>query len=108
MKDNPQPVETWHPRWKVVQRGTQFFVTCHPEGLFGWRMKEFDARQLVDDFLNPLEEADHNAAAVVANDDALASARSQAEETDDQVPPNSPAPLPGTSAQAGRTPRTRL
>ncbi len=52
--------------------------------------------------------ADRIHLAVVANDDALASARSQAEETDDQVPPNSPAPLPGTSAQAGRTPRTRL
>ncbi len=39
---------------------------------------------------------------------ALVSARSQAGETDDQVPPNSPEPLPGTSAQAGRTPRTRL
>ncbi len=39
---------------------------------------------------------------------ALASARSQVGETDDQVQTDSPGQVSGTSAQAGRTPRTRL
>ncbi len=83
----------------LMRSGLQWEGSTSKDGKPYFTSNELDV--LADTWINAIEVTEEVM-------DALASTRSQAEETDDQVPPNSPAPLPGTSAQAGRTPRVRL